>query len=210
MAGRAKHVAQALAVAAVVALLGLLVWKVVAGEDSGVKDALAKGESPLAPDFELDRLDTKERLSLSDLRGKAVVLNFWASWCVPCKDEAPLLQKTYERYRDDGLVVLGVDAQDFRGDARRFMRKYGLTYPVVYDGKGSTLGRYGVTGFPETFFIDRRGRLVGEEIVGGIDLEKNLERFEQGVALALSSEPEDGATTEGSTQPAAPQQDLLP
>ena len=86
-----------------------------------------------------------------------MIVNFWASWCIPCKDEAPALQKTYEKYRAQGLVVLGIDAQDFREDAKRFAKRFGVTYPVVYDGSGSTLGKWGVTGFPETFFVDRSG-----------------------------------------------------
>ncbi len=124
-------------------------------------------------------------MAFSSLRGKAVVVNFWASWCIPCKDEAPVLEQTWRDHRDEGLVVLGVDAQDFKGDARSFMRKYGVTYPVVHDGKGSTLGRWGVTGFPETFCVDRRGRLVGEKIDGGVDAGKNLVRFRRCVELAL-------------------------
>ena len=145
---------------------------------------------PVAERFTLEQLGGKDRtLSFSDLKGKAVVVNFWASWCIPCKDEAPVLQATFERYRDQGLVVLGVDAQDFRKDARRFMDRFGLTYPVVYDGKGSTLGKWGVTGFPETFFVDRSGKLVGERISGGVDIERNREAFDNGVALVLSSDP---------------------
>ncbi len=83
--------------------------------------------------------------------------------------------------------MLGVDAQDFREDARRFMTRFGLTYPIVYDGKGSTLGKSGVTGFPETFFVDRQGRLVGERIPGGVDIERNREAFERNIELALAS-----------------------
>jgi cytochrome c biogenesis protein CcmG/thiol:disulfide interchange protein DsbE len=96
-----------------------------------------------------------------------------------------VLQKTYERYRDRGLVVLGVDVNDFRQDARRFMGRYGVTYPVVYDGKGSTVGKWGVRGFPETFFVDRTGKLVGERIDGAVDIERNRDAFQRGVALAL-------------------------
>jgi cytochrome c biogenesis protein CcmG/thiol:disulfide interchange protein DsbE len=117
-----------------------------------------------------------------------VVVNFWASWCIPCKDEAPFLQEVYEQNVDRGLVVLGVDAQDFKQDARAFMERFGLTYPVVYDGRGSTLGAWGVVGFPETFFVNRDGELVGERIQGGVDVERNREAFERGVELALEEQ----------------------
>jgi cytochrome c biogenesis protein CcmG/thiol:disulfide interchange protein DsbE len=187
MAGRAKVVAQGLALAGVVALLGLLVWKIAFEDTGGVAAQLDRGETPVAPLFVLERLDREGTLSLAELRGKAVVLNFWASWCIPCKDEAPLLEEAWQRHRDRGLVVVGVDAQDFKGDARSFMKRFGLSYPVVYDGKGSTLGRYGITGFPETFFVDREGNLVGERLVGGLDLERNREKFAEGIELALGA-----------------------
>ena len=188
MTGRAKTVGQAVALVAVAALLGLLVWKVVHGNDGGAAGALAKGENPVAPSFTLPRVDSTGDLALSSLRGKAVVVNFWASWCIPCKDEAPFLQKTYANYRDQGLVVLGVDAQDFRQDAKRFLRRFGITYPIVYDGEGSTLGKWGVTGFPETFFVDRQGRLVGERIAGSVEIERNRETFDRGIRLALGKQ----------------------
>jgi cytochrome c biogenesis protein CcmG/thiol:disulfide interchange protein DsbE len=193
MAGRAKLVAQGIAVVGVVALLGLLVWKVAFEDSGGAAERLARGETPPAPAFTLERLDTEGTLSLASLRGKAVVLNFWASWCIPCKDEAPLLEEAWQQHRDRGLVVLGVDAQDFKGDARKFMARYGLTYPIVHDGKGSTLGSYGITGFPETFFVDRQGNLVGERLVGGLDLERNREKFTQGIELALGGAGADGS-----------------
>lgn len=143
-----------------------------------------------APAFDLPRVGVDgERVRLADFAGRPVVVNFWASWCVPCREEAPVLQQTYERYRGQGLVVLGIDVNDFREDARRFMRKYGMTYPVVYDGKGSTIGKWGVRGFPETFFVDRSGTLVGERISGAVDIERNRETFERGVALALGDAP---------------------
>ncbi len=188
MSGRVQRVAQAIALVGVAALLGLLVWKVVVADEGGAAGDLAQGKTVAAPDFTLDRLDTEgQTLTLSELRGKPLVVNFWASWCIPCKDEAPVLQKTWERYRKQGLVVVGVDSQDFRKDARRFMRRFGVTYPVVYDGKGSTLGKWGVTGFPETFFVDRSGNLVGERITGAVDIERNREAYERGIELALGS-----------------------
>jgi cytochrome c biogenesis protein CcmG/thiol:disulfide interchange protein DsbE len=115
-------------------------------------------------------------MSLASLRGKAVVVNFWASWCEPCKRESPRLEQAWKRYRNRDVVVVGVDAQDFRTDARRFVDRYGLSYPVVHDGAGSTLGHWGVTGFPETFFVGRDGRLVGERIEGPVS-DAQLERY---------------------------------
>jgi cytochrome c biogenesis protein CcmG/thiol:disulfide interchange protein DsbE len=183
--GSLQRVAQVIALVGVAALLGLLIWRVAFKDNTGAADELAAGKLVDAPAFTLDRLDRGGQLALDDLKGKAVVVNFWASWCVPCRDEAPVLQKTYERYRDQGLVVLGVDVNDFRQDARRFMKRYGLSYPVVYDGKGSTVGKWGVRGFPETFFVDRTGKLVGERIEGAVDIERNRDAFQRGVALAL-------------------------
>jgi cytochrome c biogenesis protein CcmG/thiol:disulfide interchange protein DsbE len=187
--GSLQRAAQVIALVGVAALLGLLIWRVAFKDNSGAADELAQGKLVEAPAFTLDRLDRQGRLALEDLKGKAVVVNFWASWCIPCRDEAPVLQKTYERYRDQGLVVLGVDVNDFKADARRFMKRYGITYPVVYDGKGSTVGKWGVRGFPETFFVDRSGTLVGERIEGAVDIERNRETFERGVALALGDAP---------------------
>ena len=183
--GRVQRVAQLTALIGVAALLALLIWKVAFGRTTGAADELAEGKLVHAPAFTLDRLDRDGQLAVADLRGKAVVVNFWASWCIPCRDEAPVLQRTYERYRDQGLVVLGVDVNDFRQDARRFMKRYGLSYLVVYDGKGSTVGKWGVRGFPETFFVDRTGKLVGERIEGAVDIERNRDAFQRGVAPAL-------------------------
>jgi cytochrome c biogenesis protein CcmG/thiol:disulfide interchange protein DsbE len=171
--------AQAAAVGLVAALLALLVWKVVNEERSDVPGQLAEGKTPAAPVFTLPRLDREGELSLAALRGKAVVVNFWASWCKPCEEEAPLLEQAWRRYRSRGLVVVGIDAQDFAGDARRFARKNGMSYPLVRDGPGGTVSDYGVTGFPETFFVNRQGRLVGERISGAVDeerLRRNIER----------------------------------
>jgi cytochrome c biogenesis protein CcmG/thiol:disulfide interchange protein DsbE len=179
---RLKHGLQAATVTVVAALLGLLIWKVV-HQEKGVASKLGEGKTPPAPHFDLARLDTKGRLSLASLRGKVVVLNFWASWCSPCKTEAPRLEAAWRRWRARGVVVVGVDAQDFSGDARRFMRRYKLTYPNVHDGPGNVLPKYGVTGFPETYFVDRTGRLVGERVQGEI----SDERLAAGIRRALES-----------------------
>ncbi|MBA2293527.1 MAG: redoxin domain-containing protein [Actinobacteria bacterium] len=184
-----QRVGQTIALVGVAALLGLLVWKVAFDRDGGVAAELGRGNTVQAPSFTLERLDREGQLSIADLRGKAVVVNFWASWCLPCREEAPVLQQTYERYRDDGLVVLGVDYNDFRQDARRFMERFALTYPVVFDGKGSTAGKWGLRGVPETFFVNRSGTIVGAPIYGPVDSERNRDAYERGIALALGDAP---------------------
>jgi len=177
-----KRGLQGLSVAVVAGLLGLLVWKVV-HQDKGVATQLEKGKRPTAPHFDLSRLDQTGKLSLASLRGKVVVLNFWASWCAPCKSEAPRLEAAWKQYRSDGVVVVGVDAQDFSGDARKFLRRFKLTYPNVHDGPGDVLPKYGVTGFPETYFVGRDGRLIGERVQGEISRRKLL----AGIKRALAS-----------------------
>jgi len=152
-ATRLKLGAQALAVGLVALLLALLVWKLAKG--SGKEAAIGKS----APNFTLRRIDEPGTLQLASLRGKVVVLNFWASWCYPCKQEAPALAAAAKRWPGK-VVVLGVDVNDFAGDARKFARKYGLSYPLVHDNHNVTSPKYGISLLPETFFIDRSGKVI--------------------------------------------------
>jgi cytochrome c biogenesis protein CcmG/thiol:disulfide interchange protein DsbE len=185
-ARRAKLVAQGIAIGLVALLFALLVWTLVTEEGGDLAAAAARGERPEAPDFTLERLDEEGELTLSSLRGKAVVLNVWASWCIPCKEEAPFLEQVWREHRDRGLVVVGLDAKDFRVDARRFAKRFDLTFPLVYDGPGDTLAEYGVTGFPETFVIDRAGRVV-EAFVGGVNSEEDRALLRTAVDRALET-----------------------
>jgi len=152
--------AQVFSVALVLGLLALLIWKVAhqTGSDN-VAAEVSKGKTPAAPGFTLPRLNGDGTLSLAGYDGKPRVVNFWASWCGPCRDEAPLLQDVSRTFRGR-VVVLGVDYQDFTGDARKFIHRFGLTYPIGRDGNGSLLARWGVSGAPESFFIDRAGKVV--------------------------------------------------
>ena len=186
MAGRLKLTAQALSVALVAALFGLLVLKL-ATQDEGAARKLGRGESVRAPSFRLDRLDGPGKLTLADYRGQAVVLNFWGSWCDPCKEEAPVLESTWRRYRDRGLVVLGVDFHDVKGAARRFARENDMSYPIAYDGPGNTLSDYGVQAAPETFFVARNGKLVCERLQGGLHLPRNRGRYDDCVQELLGA-----------------------
>jgi cytochrome c biogenesis protein CcmG/thiol:disulfide interchange protein DsbE len=101
-----------------------------------------------------------EPVSLEGLRGRVVVLNFWASWCYPaCYDEAPALLAAWERYREGGVLVLGINIQDKEEPARRFIERFGLSFPNAPDPAGRVSVDYGVYGVPETFFLDRQGRI---------------------------------------------------
>jgi cytochrome c biogenesis protein CcmG/thiol:disulfide interchange protein DsbE len=174
---RQKRAAQAVSLTIVLALAGVLVWRV------ATSGGVTAGEP--APPLTLRRLDTTGTLSLASLRGKVVAINFWASWCGPCRDEAPLLEQTWRQNRTNGFILLGVDANDSSGEARKFMRKHGLTYPIVHDAHGSTLGHWGVPGLPTTFVVDRQGRVVAK-VLGGLKVGDNAESFAHKLDGALA------------------------
>ncbi len=113
-----------------------------------------------APDFTLTRFDTGEAISLSALRGKPVILNFWATWCRPCRAEMPALQATFERYGDD-LLVVGVDQGEEGAVVGPFLDELGITFPVLLDGDMSVGRDYRIMGLPTTFFIDSKGIIRG-------------------------------------------------
>ena len=125
-----------------------------------------------APAFEAERLAGDGTLALADLEGRPLVLNFWASWCLPCEDEAPMLKAAHERY-GDRVAFVGVDINDARSDALAFVDRYGLTYPNVRDEEGRIKADYGLTGQPETFFISAQGLIV-EHLPGAIPSEDRL------------------------------------
>jgi cytochrome c biogenesis protein CcmG/thiol:disulfide interchange protein DsbE len=144
-----------------VALVALLGYGLASNEpDRGVERALVAGSREPAPDVDLPKLSGQGKASLADYRGHVVVLNFWASWCDPCRDESPLLQPWYRRLDKQGATVLGVDVQDVSGDARAFVDEYGLTYPMLRDGPGDIRDAYGILGLPETFVVDAKGRIA--------------------------------------------------
>jgi cytochrome c biogenesis protein CcmG/thiol:disulfide interchange protein DsbE len=145
--------------AGVLALATVLGWHLT-HQDTATAKAVARGRITPAPAFSLDRLEGSGKVTLAALRGKAVVLNFWASDCIPCKREMPQLQRASQRWHGKRVEVVGIDALDFRGAARRFVRDHGITYPIGFDGVGDAVIHYGVNYTPTTFFVDRRGRIV--------------------------------------------------
>jgi cytochrome c biogenesis protein CcmG, thiol:disulfide interchange protein DsbE len=173
--------AQAVALAAVAVLLVLLIWHLTH------QPKRAAIGSP-APTFVLQQLGSDGVIDLSALRGKPVVINFWASWCPPCKREAPALEKLWRVYRKQGVEFVGIDVNDADSDAERFMRAHGITYPVGRDPNSSIAAdSYNVANMPVTFFVDRGGKLVGSQILGPVSEKDHAAEFRRGIQAALDS-----------------------
>jgi cytochrome c biogenesis protein CcmG, thiol:disulfide interchange protein DsbE len=144
-------------VALLVALIALFARSVIQGSAT-VAAQLNDGQRPSAPNFSLPNLDGHGNVDLASFRGKVVVLNFWASWCPPCHAEAPTFNQIQRTYGPRGVAVVGVDSQDFAGDARTFARDLHVNYTLVHDSSNDVTNRWGVTsGFPVTFVISRAG-----------------------------------------------------
>jgi cytochrome c biogenesis protein CcmG/thiol:disulfide interchange protein DsbE len=142
-------------VMAVLAVIGLLAY----GLLSKGGQAIAVGDP--APDRELYELDGEGTGEIADYRGKWVLVNFWASWCGPCRTEAPALEAFQRRHGGDRFTVLGINLDDTTSDAGAFVERYGLTYPQLRDGDGrDRRDAYGMTGFPESFLVDPEGGLA--------------------------------------------------
>jgi cytochrome c biogenesis protein CcmG, thiol:disulfide interchange protein DsbE len=140
-----------IAVFAVLAAVGLLVFGLLSHGSSRIQ----VGEA--APDPTLPRLEGGGEGSLREHRGEWVLVNFWASWCVPCRDEAPALEEFQQQQKGTDFTVLGIDTNDLSGDGRAFARKYGLSYPQLHDGEAEMADAYGTTGVPENFLVDPKG-----------------------------------------------------
>jgi len=153
MTRRLRMTGQVLALALVVGLLALLVWKLEHQQH-------APRVGAVAPAFTLRRLEGPGKISLAAYKGRPVVLNFWASWCEPCKSEAAVLERDWTSYRNRGVVFLGVDYHDLSADARRFVSAHALTFPMLEDGSGKVTGTYGISQVPETYVLSRQGRVV--------------------------------------------------
>ena len=146
-------VRSSIAVLAVLAVIGLLVFGLVSHGSSRI----AVGETAPAPT--LPRLEGDGQGSLADYRGQWVLVNFWASWCIPCRDEAPALEEFQKAHGGQDFTVLGIDTRDLSGDGRQFAGKYELSYPQLHDGDGAMAHEYGTTGVPENFLVDPHGKV---------------------------------------------------
>lgn len=162
---------------ALFALFALLAWALVRQKQAG-PSSFSTNDGPAtvavlsrpATDFTLPLYDPYQGQSsfrLADYRGQVVVINFWASWCPPCREEAPILEQTWRKYRDQGVVFLGLDIWDTEEDARAYMDEFDITYPNAVDQRGRIAVEYGVTGIPETYFITPDGQ-ISRKVIGAI------------------------------------------
>lgn len=154
---------------AVLALVGLLGFGLLSKGSANVE----LGER--VPDEPLPRLGGDGTGSVADYRGRWVLVNFWASWCLPCRDESPDLETFQRRHGGPAFTVLGIDTRDLTDDGLEFVRRHGLSYPQLRDGDGGRADDFGTTGVPESFLVDPRGRLVLIRR-GPVDL-RYLERY---------------------------------
>lgn len=138
-----------------------------------------------APEVSLKDLQGQD-VKLSDFRGKVVLLNFWATWCKPCKEEMPAMQASYDKLRDRGFVVLAVNELEDTEKVAEHIRAYGHTFPVVMDRNNTVANKYGVVGLPASFLIDRQG-IVRERVSGNLLTESRIEEIvkKYGESIAL-------------------------
>ena len=148
-------------IVAAAAVTGLLAFGLAQQRtDTSIDEAIVNGERIDAPMAKLPRLGEEGAASLADYKGQVVVLNFWASWCVPCKEELPLLERTQKRIAPQRATVLGVNYKDLTDEALEAVSKYGVSFPSVRDRDGAYAEKYASRAFPETFVIDRQGRIA--------------------------------------------------
>ena len=195
---RAARLAALLCIAAFIALL--VYGLVLKSPETGIDEGLARAQPVAAPGFELPILARGSlgrplaarlspaladgRVALDELRGTPVVLNLWASWCVPCRQEAPLLERTWRAARRDGVLFVGLNQQDLTDDARAFMREFRVSYPNLRDPTNRTARKWGATGLPETFFVTGEGQVVGH-VIGVV----SPEQLRDGVRASRSGRP---------------------
>ncbi len=173
-----------LGVVAILVIVGVLAVLAVAL----VKRSQKQPTKGPAPSFSVTMFDfgqiamSGQHISLKDWRGKAVVINFWASYCQPCKDEAPMLERLWQQYKDKGVVFIGIDTNDPLKNALDYLKEYGITYPNAPDEGGRIEDAYRITGIPETFVVNTDGKIVQHFISSPSerDLQSAIERALEG------------------------------
>jgi cytochrome c biogenesis protein CcmG, thiol:disulfide interchange protein DsbE len=197
----ARRTLRGAGIVAAIAFVALLVYGLTTkSTNTTIDDALNRGQSVPAPIFRLPalaqgsatgkagaawkRAAADGQVSLDELRGTPVVLNFWASWCDPCRAEARVLERGFKREGSGDVLFVGLDVQDAHEDARDFIRQFGITFPHVRDGGADTKRAWGVTGLPETYFVGADGRVVGH-VIGSVD----DAQLRDGVAAARAGRP---------------------
>jgi cytochrome c biogenesis protein CcmG/thiol:disulfide interchange protein DsbE len=166
---RAMRLWQFVFVAILVAFVGILAFRL---WDTNTSEQRADG---LAPDFAFTTFEG-QRINLSDFKGKGVVINFWASWCDPCRDEAALLESAWRREQDNGIVFIGLDYLDQEPAAKAYLAEYGISYPNGPDLQSQAARRYGIKGVPETYFVNAEGKIV-QTVIGPITDAAQLDSF---------------------------------
>ena len=147
-----------------------------------------------APDFSVQLFDGSE-ISLSELKGSPLLINFWASWCPPCRQESRTLERTWQAYREDGVMFVGLNVQDTVEDGVAYVREFDLTFPNGRDVDGTITVEYGVVGLPVTFFVNREGT-VERRWVGAISQERLVEWLDELVAGVPPSGETEGEDTD--------------
>lgn len=199
--GAPGYVARGLALVLIGSFIALLFYGLLSQPaDTTIDSSLAEAKAPPAPGFELELLQrgtvgrrleltferaaADDKVALDELRGVPVVLNFWASWCPPCREEAPRLERRWRITRERGVLFLGLDMQDLPEDARDFIAEFRLSYPNVRDQGDDVARDWGVTGLPETFFISARGRVVSH-VIGAV----SEAQLDDGIRAARAGRP---------------------
>lgn len=149
-------------------MIGLVVFAVISSLNSNEK-VIAKGEK--APNFQLQKFGTDESITLRDLEGKGVMLNFWATYCGPCKDEMPYMEKLYSEYKDKGVEILAINLDSTDIVVEQFLQEYGITFPVLRDKGGQVMSLYNIGPIPTSIFINPEGEIV-EQVKGKLTLDK--------------------------------------
>ncbi len=145
------------------------------GETSPTASVEGNQVGNLAPDFQVQNLDG-ENVSLSELRGKPVMLNFWATWCPPCVSEMSYIQQIYKEWSDKGLVLLTIDVGESSARVKEFLQAYNLSLPTLLDTERRVAQKYSIKYYPTTFFIDKNG-IIQEKKIGAFQNKEEIERY---------------------------------